>query len=213
VRKYSPDPVVSVTDWKRVLANPLHGLSDYPLSQRSWMIWGAYYDDPTGATGWSSFPTATDCLLWIRWHAIPAAMTESYFGHDRPGDLTLEGPLADLAGTLDSYQKRADAAWILDRHRDSISTLCRENRQFWFSGPYPVHEYLTHQGTPGQFAELLKARVKVCWDGKWKMSRASWARLSEMRWDNCNGDQCFELGEESKLGEVEDLWDVTAQRG
>ena len=122
----------------------------------------AYWPNP--------YPTATDALLWLRFHVLPQIVADPQGG-------TVP---AELINRIDLARAGTDAVALLNELKPMLvrkfpGTL--ENPGIEITSICTVHEWLSTWGTPEEFRKCYRAEPITFADGRWSMPPLWWDRL------------------------------------
>jgi hypothetical protein len=115
--------------WKKVgIINPI-GFDnvicndELPVKKGNWTLYGNYQSEPFPPTGGYRvlFPTASDCLLWIRWVFLPHICTDDdlLLGEE----VELYGEAKQIAMEIDKNISIKDSTMILGEIKSKIINI------------------------------------------------------------------------------------------
>lgn len=175
--KFSPPSFHSEDWWKsQEILNSLAMEDNADCVKRfgpdTWIAWAVYWSEAYPPLwGYPTiFPTATDCLMWLRWYVIP---DESGGQGEVASEVEIAAPeLRYLADLIDGYPDGTRSDWVL---AEVLGGLRLENLNI--CKMESIHGYLSSSLTPEEmrfvFADPGINRVR----GRWLLADEQWEEL------------------------------------
>jgi hypothetical protein len=176
--QFDPPPKFPPTWWQdsfleEVFANDVnyeHGT----LNPESWVVTWTFGPGAHCLTGglWPApFPTATDAVLWLRFHVLPQLLR----------DPQSVATAAEVIGRIDLAPAGTDAGTLLN---ELTPMLLQTFPLIEITAICPVHDWLSTQGTQAEFRKCYGTRAISCRNGRWSMPQCLWDRFIDDLWDN-----------------------------
>ena len=172
---FHPQPHFTARWWREkeigmtnILGHPDELFEPGTFSEETWLFHGDQGSDNPSLLGGATlaFWTATDMLLWLRFHALPFTIRSVNAGPE----------IAKAMQAIDAAVKGTDAEELLVR---LAAKLRGDHGLLWIRGVESVHEWLSGCGTVEQFRQKFKDPEIECVDGEWSMSETTWAKIEQ----------------------------------
>jgi hypothetical protein len=145
------------------------------FTSHSFMAWGSFSSERDAPANGYMYPfnTVTDCLLWLRWAALP--MIHDYI---RPSYIyeNFDELIQQAETLIDSAPPQTDADLLLEELKFLWDTNVGG---FNLSHYCSVTEYLDEHGTEEGWQEYLEDPTVLRESDGWVMSEAGWKTLEE----------------------------------
>lgn len=182
MHKFIPEPVHSSEWWSE---NPIVNAlgqdqwENEPITGKSWVICGGYISEPYAPVhGYPrTFPTATDCLLWLRWMALPD-MSEGDLDNKSQKEIELIPEIKEIADIIDNAADGSNSEEMLELIFDDYWDVIRYS-DFYLTRCGSIHDYLSDIGTLKSWRKATNDPTMEMTNGIWMMSEDSWAEVAE----------------------------------